>query len=193
MTLAWAVHRVGGICLFAHPTSTGVELRRQLQATGCRTIFTCTPLLPLCLDATAALQLAGNQIFLLDDPNEPTTNSGRHMSVEDLIQKGKSLGEIEKPKWNKGQGATQTAFLCSSSGTSGTQVSPQLIWIGDCCSKLSENGKGVAQERRCECHSANRFRKRREAIFFSGDMSHCHSTKSCRHSGHVSHTGVSWR
>ena len=123
MTLAWAVHRIGGICLFAHPTSTVIELRRQLQTTGCRTIFTCTPLLPLCLDAIATLQLASDHIFLLDNPNENATSSERHMSVEDLIQNGKSLGEIEKSKWKKGQGAAQTAFLCSSSGTSGTQVS----------------------------------------------------------------------
>ena len=144
MTLAWAVHRVGGVCLSAHPTSTGVELRRQLQVTGCRTIFTCTPLLPLCLSATSELQFAGNQIFLLDDPSDTAASSGSHTSVEELIQKGKTLEEIEKPKWSRGQGTVQPAFLCSSSGTSGTQVSPQSTFF--IISGLSplENGKSVA-------------------------------------------------
>lgn len=40
-----------------------------------------------------------------------------------LIEEGIKLPQIEELKWEKGQGAKQTAYLCFSSGTSGLPVS----------------------------------------------------------------------
>lgn len=40
-------------------------------------------------------------------------------TLDQLLEAGKKLPELEKIKWEKGQGARQTAFLCYSSGTSG--------------------------------------------------------------------------
>lgn len=44
-------------------------------------------------------------------------------TVNQLIEEGAHLPALEILKWNKGQGARQTAFLCYSSGTSGLPVS----------------------------------------------------------------------
>jgi len=43
-------------------------------------------------------------------------------TVDDLISIGKSLPKLEELRWENGQGATQTAYLCYSSGTSGLPV-----------------------------------------------------------------------
>jgi len=43
-------------------------------------------------------------------------------TVDQLIQEGKKLPELEKLKWDKGEGKRRTAFLCYSSGTSGLPV-----------------------------------------------------------------------
>jgi long-subunit acyl-CoA synthetase (AMP-forming) len=40
-------------------------------------------------------------------------------TVDDFIREGKELGRLEELKWNTGDGAKKTAFLCYSSGTSG--------------------------------------------------------------------------
>ena len=42
--------------------------------------------------------------------------------MDQLIQEGKKLPELEKLKWTKGEGTRRTAFLCYSSGTSGLPV-----------------------------------------------------------------------
>lgn len=43
--------------------------------------------------------------------------------MDDLIALGKGQRDLEPLRWEKGQGARQTAFLCYSSGTSGLPVS----------------------------------------------------------------------
>lgn len=44
-------------------------------------------------------------------------------TVGQLIEDGENLPKLEQLKWQKGQGAKQTAYLCYSSGTSGLPVS----------------------------------------------------------------------
>jgi hypothetical protein len=44
-------------------------------------------------------------------------------TVGELIEEGKKLAPLPPLNWSKGQGGTQTAFLCYSSGTSGLPVS----------------------------------------------------------------------
>ncbi len=43
--------------------------------------------------------------------------------MDDLVSLGRTLPELERLQWSKGQGARRTAFLCYSSGTSGLPVS----------------------------------------------------------------------
>jgi hypothetical protein len=50
-------------------------------------------------------------------------------SVDQLIDEGKKLAPLPPLKWSQGQGARQTAFLCSSSGTSGLPV--RLVAAGE--------------------------------------------------------------
>lgn len=47
-------------------------------------------------------------------------------TVGQLIEQGKHMPAIEPLNWAPGQGETQTAFLCFSSGTSGLPVSHHL-------------------------------------------------------------------
>lgn len=43
-------------------------------------------------------------------------------TLDQLIEQGKNAEALPKLEFTKNQGATQTAFLCSSSGTSGLPV-----------------------------------------------------------------------
>jgi acyl-coenzyme A synthetase/AMP-(fatty) acid ligase len=43
-------------------------------------------------------------------------------TVDQLIEEGAHLAELEKLRWKKGQAAKQCAYLCFSSGTSGLPV-----------------------------------------------------------------------
>ena len=52
-----------------------------------------------------------------------TVVSEEFKTVDQLIQEGNNLPQLEELRWEKGQGAKQTAFLCYSSGTSGLPVS----------------------------------------------------------------------
>jgi hypothetical protein len=57
-------------------------------------------------------------------PQEFTGNkTSPFKTVGQLIAAGEKLPRIEPLKWEKGQGAKQTAYLCYSSGTSGLPVS----------------------------------------------------------------------
>jgi acyl-CoA synthetase (AMP-forming)/AMP-acid ligase II len=57
-------------------------------------------------------------------PEEFSENkSASFKTVGQLIADGAKLPKLEKQKWEKGQGARQTAYLCYSSGTSGLPVS----------------------------------------------------------------------
>lgn len=58
----------------------------------------------------------------MEMPKEATGGAGNpkgFRTVNDLIAEGKSAPPLEPLRWEKGQGARQTAFLCYSSGTSG--------------------------------------------------------------------------
>lgn len=64
------------------------------------------------------------RIYVLDMSEEFGGNkSVPFKTISQLIEAGEELGELEPLKWEKGQGARQTAYLCYSSGTSGLPVS----------------------------------------------------------------------
>jgi long-subunit acyl-CoA synthetase (AMP-forming) len=123
MTLAYAVHRLSGIVTPANAVYSATELEFQLKSAGAKALFTCIPLLETALQACKAVGIPNNRVYILDLPKELT--GGKTVpfkTVDQLIEQGRKLKELEPLKWTKGQGGRQTAFLCYSSGTSGLPV-----------------------------------------------------------------------
>ena len=124
-TLSWATHRLSGVVSPANATYSANELAHQLKSSGSRVLFTCLPLITVALDAASKCGIPKNRIYLFSLPHELNggkENPPEYRTVDSLIEEGKSLPELERLQWTKGQGARQTAFLCYSSGTSGLPV-----------------------------------------------------------------------
>ncbi|KAI8283135.1 Acyl-CoA ligase [Colletotrichum sp. SAR11_57] len=119
-----AVHRLSGIVTPASAAYSAQEFEHQLRSSNAKAIFTCIPLLETALKAAKAVNIPNDRIFLLPVPG--VDQKTPYATVEDLIQEGKSLPELEPLKWVKGQGARQVAYLCYSSGTSGL---PKAVMI----------------------------------------------------------------
>jgi long-subunit acyl-CoA synthetase (AMP-forming) len=128
--LCWAVHRLNGVVLPLHSTSTVAEVAAHMQSARCSTIFTCEPLLPVAMDAATQLAIPRTRMFTLRLPDEFFKNSrdaggsGPFIDTEALITEGSQLEPLEPLLWKDGQAKEQVAYLCATSGTSGKQVSP---------------------------------------------------------------------
>ncbi|KAL4812985.1 hypothetical protein BDW67DRAFT_193115 [Aspergillus spinulosporus] len=122
---SWAIHRIGGICLLMHPTSSAAEIKRHIALTECRVIFTCRSLLPTANEVLAESEIQDPRVFLLDLPEElgkkPSLPDQGQQTVEQLISAGAALPSIDALEWAEGQGKEQVAYLCPTSGTSGLQ------------------------------------------------------------------------
>lgn len=123
LTLAWAMHRLGGILTCANAAYNAAEVEYQLKDSGAKAVFTCLPLLNTTLTATKKLNIPKEKIFILDLAPQITqgiSNPG-HKTLEDFVRAGTKLPRLEASDrtWNAGDGAKRTAFLCYSSGTSG--------------------------------------------------------------------------
>lgn len=135
LTLSWAIHRLSGISSPANAAYSLSELEHQLRSSGSKALFTCQPLLSVALEAASKCNIPRSRVYLLEVPKElaggqePPTE---FKTVDQLIQEGASLRELEPLRWDKGQGARQTAFLCYSSGTSGLPVSGSSGISGTC-------------------------------------------------------------
>jgi len=64
-----------------------------------------------------------DKVFLMELPNQSHTKKSGFKTLEDLIELGRTVPDLEPLRWIKGQGARQVAYLCYSSGTSGLPVS----------------------------------------------------------------------
>nr|KMM67454.1 4-coumarate-CoA ligase 2 [Coccidioides posadasii RMSCC 3488] len=120
--LTWAVHRLSGIASLASAAYSVNELAYQLQASNVHALFTCLPLLDTALKAAAKCGIPKNRVYLLDMPQSFTGSGSKPLkfkTVNQLIEKGSNLDELEDLRWKKGQAARQCAYLCFSSGTSG--------------------------------------------------------------------------
>ena len=123
MTLAWAVHRIGGILTTANAAYNAQELEHQLRDSGAKAIFTCLPLLTTTLTACKSVKIPKERVYILDMAPVMTqgiSNPGLK-TLEQFVDKGKKLPQVaaSDKTWTKGEGARRTAFLCYSSGTSG--------------------------------------------------------------------------
>ena len=81
------------------------------------------------MKAAKSSGIPNERVFILEMPKEFSGDKKfPFKTVGQLIEIGGKLPELEALKWEKGQGARQTAYLCYSSGTSGLPVR-QLIAI----------------------------------------------------------------
>lgn len=120
MTLNWAIHRLNGISSPANAAYSADELRHQLVNAEAKALFTVMPLLDVALAGAKRAGIDRSRIYLLPMPGDDESKYPKdHKTFPQLLEAGKKLPELEPLKWEKGQGARQTAFLCYSSGTSG--------------------------------------------------------------------------
>lgn len=123
--LCWAIHRLNGTCLLLHSTSSCSEILSHMKLARCKTIFTCSSLLPVSLQVADDLALAPKNIYILDTPECFATGTqlvSGFKCLQTLIVDGAQLDSLEKLHWTIDQGARQAAYLCATSGTSGKQV-----------------------------------------------------------------------
>ncbi|KHN95018.1 phenylacetyl-CoA ligase [Metarhizium album ARSEF 1941] len=123
LTLAWAVHRLGGILTCVNASYNAGELRFQLKDSGAKAVFTCLPLLKTTMEAVEGIGIPRLRIFLHELASSITSglcNPGLQ-TTDDLIRAGAKLPSFKPADsdWRKGDGAKRIAFLCYSSGTSG--------------------------------------------------------------------------
>ncbi|KAK4544763.1 hypothetical protein LTR36_004012 [Oleoguttula mirabilis] len=123
LTLAWAMHRLGGILTCANAAYSAADLEYQLKDSGAKAVFTCLPLLNTTLTATERLGIPNNKVYILDLAPQVTqgmSNRG-HKTLDDFVQAGIKLPPLHASDrtWSAGEGSRRTAFLCYSSGTSG--------------------------------------------------------------------------
>ncbi|OJD15233.1 hypothetical protein AJ78_04494 [Emergomyces pasteurianus Ep9510] len=122
LPLGWAVHRLSGIATLINASSTADELAYQLRASKSSVLFTCIPLLRTALEAAVKCGIPRSRVCILEMPQEllgGLSASPEFTTVNQLIEKGSGLRELDALEWKKGQGAKQCAYLCFSSGTSG--------------------------------------------------------------------------
>lgn len=121
LPLAWATHRLGGLQTPANAAYSAAELEYQLKNSNAKALFTCAPLLETARQAAKSSNIPDNRIYILELPEQATAGidtQGRK-TVNDFIREGQKLDRLEPLKWEQGDGAKKTAFLCYSSGTSG--------------------------------------------------------------------------
>jgi len=123
LTLAWAVHRIGGILTCANAAYTAQELAYQIKDSGAKAIFTCLPLLETCKEGVVKTKISDRKIFLFSLPSqvEGFAKASGIKTIDDLISEGSELNQIRPAdaSWQPGASKEKCAFLCYSSGTSG--------------------------------------------------------------------------
>lgn len=137
---------------------TTPELAQQLRRVNCKALFTCVPLLSIALEAAAAAGIPRKHVYLLELPARITKGMeipADLKTADQLINEGSQIKPLERLVWSKGQGARQTAFLCSSSGTTGLPVGLHVLpfsylnlWLKYSCLIPSEKRKDIPQK----CH-----------------------------------------
>jgi acyl-CoA synthetase (AMP-forming)/AMP-acid ligase II len=118
---AWAVHKFGGVCTAANAAYSAGDLEYQLRHSGAKAVFTCATLLDTTKEACAKSGIPENRIYILSLPEKAALGKTApgHKTFDDFVAEGSKLPALEPVNMGKNGGATRTAFLCYSSGTSG--------------------------------------------------------------------------
>ncbi|KAI5456050.1 hypothetical protein BGZ63DRAFT_367946 [Mariannaea sp. PMI_226] len=121
--LAWAIHRFNGVVAPANVAFRASELAYQLKDSGARCLFATSSHLATALEAAKQADIPQSMVFIIPMPGDETTTvvgSEKLLSVDDLVNAGSQLPPLPREKWSKGRASQQVAYLCYSSGTSGT-------------------------------------------------------------------------
>ena len=135
LPLTWAVHDLGGVSSPANAAYSADELVYQIKSSSSKALFTCLPLLQTSITAAERCGIPRHRIYLFDLPKEivdPHDAPSDIKTINQLVRDAAGYPPEESLKWTKGQGATQTAFLCYSSGTSGLPVCQESISAEHC-------------------------------------------------------------
>lgn len=162
MTVSYAVHRLSGLVTPANAAYSARELELQLRDSGAKAVFTCIPLLGTCLEAAKAVGISNKHIYILEMPREFSGDKAvSFATVDQLIDKGRKLQDLEPLKWEIGQGSRQTAFLCYSSGTSGLPVRTCALFIRPVNDKWTiERRNDLPQKYHCKYYANRDLRSR---------------------------------
>ncbi|KAF4430511.1 phenylacetyl- ligase [Fusarium acutatum] len=101
--LTHSIHRLNGIASLSSAALSASELEHQLRASRAKAIFTCTPLLETALEATEAVGISRENVFLLPVPGDTSRHGFKTIDV--LIQAGEKLPVLPSLRWTDGQGA----------------------------------------------------------------------------------------
>ncbi|EPE34349.1 Acetyl-CoA synthetase-like protein [Glarea lozoyensis ATCC 20868] len=118
--LTWAIHRLGGICLLLHPTSSASELETLMRKANCKAVFTCKPLMAQCQAAFTAINGDPSNIFLVELPlpeEQPVKIS--NTTISQLIADGEGLPDLQPLDLQDFDSKERLAYFCPTSGTSG--------------------------------------------------------------------------
>jgi acyl-CoA synthetase (AMP-forming)/AMP-acid ligase II len=121
-TVSWATHRLNGVSCPVSTFFSKQELTHQLKAVNAKAIFTCAPLLAAAIEAAVTAGIPKSRVYLLELPavllNGAILPPGIK-TVDQLIEQAASMPSLTPLRWSETQGASQIAYLCHSSGTSG--------------------------------------------------------------------------
>jgi long-subunit acyl-CoA synthetase (AMP-forming) len=137
LILSWAIHRIGGACLMLQPTSSAEEIAGHLARAPPFAMVVSQDLLPLGQEALGRSSLSAELPFYrLTVPDhtaavEPNQDSAAISTLDDLVLAAQGLSPVEKTPLAPGEAARRVAYYCTTSGTSGFQVTshnpPRII------------------------------------------------------------------
>jgi acyl-CoA synthetase (AMP-forming)/AMP-acid ligase II len=138
----------------ANAVYSALELKHQLLSAGAQALFTCIPLLETAIQAASGAGIPKDKVFIMPMPDllETGNTSLPFITLDELVLEGRLLPKLEPLRWNRGQGARQTAFLCYSSGTSGlpvrsSSIHQSVFCLTDFCVLLLESGHDFSPQR----------------------------------------------
>ncbi len=118
LTASWATQRISGVAYPISPTYSTQQVVDLLKSVRAKALFTSWPLHDSALEAASSAGIPRTRVYLLPVPTELSARGhfpADLTTVDQAITRGLSLSPLPSLRWSSGQGARQTAFLCSSS------------------------------------------------------------------------------
>ncbi|KAB2098619.1 hypothetical protein AG0111_0g13151 [Alternaria gaisen] len=119
-SISHAIHRLGGIVSTINALATAEELETQLRLSNAQAVFTCNALLGTAVRASQKVGISLKNIILTDTPGSYRPDD---VCVFQELENIASTAKTSLPLLQIGreQGVSTPAYICFSSGTSGSQ------------------------------------------------------------------------